>query len=61
MHEIHVRIVSPEATENGVTEVWAAEELIGYTILDDSDLMLHIDFNTARWQCESCGANIRPV
>ncbi|HEX5193389.1 MAG TPA: hypothetical protein VFW09_11345 [Solirubrobacteraceae bacterium] len=43
MHEIHVSIMSAEAAENGVAELWAAGDLIGYTILDDSDLMLRIE------------------
>ena len=43
MHEIRVSVVSPEAADHGVAELWAAEELIGYTILEDSDLMLHIE------------------
>ena len=43
MHEIHVTIVSPEAADFGVAELWAADELVGYTILEDSDLMLRIE------------------
>jgi hypothetical protein len=43
MHEIHVSIMSPEAADHGVAELWSAGELIGYTILDDSDLMLRIE------------------
>jgi hypothetical protein len=43
MHEIRVSIVSPEAADHGVAELWAANELIGYTILQDSDLMLRIE------------------
>jgi hypothetical protein len=43
MHEIRVSVVSPEAADHGVAELWAAGELIGYTILDDSDLMLRIE------------------
>jgi hypothetical protein len=43
MHEIRVSIVSPEAADHGVAEFWAADELIGYTILDDWDLMLRIE------------------
>jgi hypothetical protein len=43
MHEIRVSIVSPEALDHGVAELWAAGELLGYTILDDSDLMLRIE------------------
>ncbi|MGA8722448.1 MAG: hypothetical protein WB557_30895 [Solirubrobacteraceae bacterium] len=36
-------IVSPEAADHGVAELWAADKLIAYTILDDSDLMLRIE------------------
>jgi hypothetical protein len=43
MHEIRVSISSPEAADHGVAELWAADGLIGYTILDDSDLMLRIE------------------
>ena len=43
MHEIRVSIVSPEAADHGVAELWAANELIGYTVLQDSDLMLRIE------------------
>jgi hypothetical protein len=43
MHEIRVSVVSPEAADHGVAELWAAGELIGYTILDDGDLMLRIE------------------
>lgn len=43
MHEIRVSIVSPEAADHGVAELWAADELIGYTILHDTDLMLRIE------------------
>ena len=43
MHEIRVSIVSPEAADHGVAELWVADELIGYTILDDGDLMLRIE------------------
>lgn len=43
MHEIRVSVVSPEAADHGVAELWSAGELIAYTILDDSDLMLRIE------------------
>lgn len=42
MHEIHVSIMSAEAADHGVAELWAAHELIGHTVLEDNDLMLHI-------------------
>ena len=31
MHEIRVSVVSPEAADHGVAELWAAEELIKAT------------------------------
>jgi hypothetical protein len=43
MHEIRVSVVSPEAADHGVAELWSAGELIGYTLLEDSDLMLRIE------------------
>ncbi|HEX5191910.1 MAG TPA: hypothetical protein VFW09_03845 [Solirubrobacteraceae bacterium] len=43
MHEIRVSIMSPEAADHGVAELWAAGELIGHTILHDNDLMLRIE------------------
>ena len=43
MHEIRVSIVSPEAADHGVAELWAADGLIGFTILQDNDLMLRIE------------------
>ena len=43
MHEIRVSVASPEAADYGVAELSSADESIGYTILEDSDLMLHIE------------------
>ena len=43
MHEVRVSVVSPEAADHGVAELWSAGELVGYTILDDGDLMLRIE------------------
>lgn len=43
MHEIHVTVVSPGEAEYGVAELWAGGRQIGYTHLEDSDLMLRID------------------
>jgi len=43
MHDIRVSIVSAEAADHGVAELWAVDELIGYTILEDGDLMLRIE------------------
>ena len=43
MHEIQVSVASPEAADFGVAELSAAGKLIGYTILEDTDLMLRIE------------------
>ena len=43
MHEIRVSIMSPEAADHGVAELWAAGELVGHTILHDNDLMVRIE------------------
>ena len=44
MHEIRVSVTSPEAADHGVAELSAVGgESIGYTILEDGDLMLHIE------------------
>jgi hypothetical protein len=43
MHEINVSVARPEAADYGVAELSVAGKLIGYTILEDGDLMLHIE------------------
>ena len=43
MHEIHVRVVSPEEASFGVAEFWSAGRLIGFKRFDDGDLMLRIE------------------
>jgi hypothetical protein len=43
MHEIHVSIVSPEEAEYGTAEFWSGGRLIGFTLLEDGDLMLRIE------------------
>lgn len=43
MHEIYVRVVSPEAASFGVAELWSADRLIGFTRFNDGDLMLRIE------------------
>ena len=48
MHDIYVTVLSPEAADYGVAELWAGNELIGYTILEDGDLMLCIEPRTDR-------------
>ena len=43
MHDIRVSVASPEAADYGVAELSAAGGPIGFTILEDGDLMLHIE------------------
>jgi hypothetical protein len=43
MHEVRVSVASAEAADYGVAELSAAGERIGFTILEDGDLMLHIE------------------
>ncbi len=46
MHEIHVSVVgAEEASSNGTAEFWAGDRLIGFTRLDDGDLMFQIEPN----------------
>jgi hypothetical protein len=42
MHEIHVSVAGPEASDYGVAVLSVAGEPIGHTIFEDGDLMLHI-------------------
>jgi hypothetical protein len=43
MHEIHVTVVSAEEAEYGVAEFWSGGRMIGFTRLEDGDLMLWIE------------------
>jgi hypothetical protein len=43
MHEIHVTVVSAGEAEYGTAEFWSGGRLIGYTRLEDGDLMLRIE------------------
>jgi hypothetical protein len=43
MHEINVTVVSAEEAAYGTAEFWSGGRLIGYTRLDDGDLMLRIE------------------
>ena len=43
MHEIHVSVVSPEEAADGTAEFWAGGRMIGFTTLQDGDLVLRID------------------
>ena len=43
MHAVQVSVVSPEEASYGVAEFWSGGRLIGFTHLDDGDLMLRIE------------------
>jgi hypothetical protein len=43
MHEIHVSVVSPEEAADGTAEFWAGGRMIGFTPLQDGDLVLRLD------------------
>ncbi len=43
MHEIHVSVVSAEEASYGTAEFWVGGQLIGFTRLDDGDLMSCIE------------------
>jgi hypothetical protein len=43
MHEIHVSVVSPEEAADGTAELWSKGRLIGFTHLEDGDLMLRME------------------
>jgi hypothetical protein len=43
MHEIDVSVANAEAADFGVAELSANGQLIGYTILEDGDLMFHVE------------------
>ena len=43
MHEIHVTVVSAEEAAYGTAELWAGGRMIGFTRLEDGDLMLRIE------------------
>jgi hypothetical protein len=43
MHEIHVSVVSPEEAEYGTAEFWSGGRLVGFTRLEDGDLVLRIE------------------
>jgi hypothetical protein len=40
MHEIEVVTISAEKAEHGVAELWAGDEQIAHTLLDDGELKL---------------------
>jgi hypothetical protein len=43
VHEIDVTVASAEAADYGVAQLTAGGHPIGYTILEDGDLMLHLE------------------
>ncbi|HET6868388.1 MAG TPA: hypothetical protein VFH80_20910 [Solirubrobacteraceae bacterium] len=43
MHEINVSVAGAEAADYGVAELSVGGESIGYTVLEDGDLMFHIE------------------
>jgi hypothetical protein len=43
MHEINVMVVSAEEAAYGTAEFWSSGRMIGFTRLDDGDLMLRIE------------------
>jgi hypothetical protein len=43
VHDICVSVISAEATSFGVAELWSGSRMIGFTVLDDGDLMLRIE------------------
>jgi hypothetical protein len=43
MHEIHVTVVSAEEAADGTAELWSGGRMIGFTHLDDGDLMLRLE------------------
>jgi hypothetical protein len=43
MHEIQVTVVSPEEAAYGTAEFWSGGRMIGFTRLEDGDLMLRIE------------------
>jgi hypothetical protein len=43
MHEIHVTVVSAEEAADGTAEFWAGGRMIGFTHLEDGDLMLRLE------------------
>ena len=42
LHDIEVIVVSPEEASFGVTEFWAGDRQIGFTLIEDGELTLRI-------------------
>lgn len=47
MHDIHVTVVSAEEAADGTAEFWSGGRMIGFTRLEDGDLMLRIEAGVA--------------
>jgi hypothetical protein len=47
MHEINVTVVSPEEAADGTAEFWSGGRMIGFTHLEDGDLMLRMEAGVA--------------
>jgi hypothetical protein len=47
MHDIHVTVVSAEEAADGTAEFWSGGHMIGFTHLEDGDLMLRIEAGVA--------------
>jgi hypothetical protein len=47
MHDIHVTVVSAEEAADGTAEFWSGGRMIGFTQLEDGDLMLRIEAGVA--------------
>ena len=43
MHDIHVTVVSAEEAADGTAELWSGGRMIGFTHLEDGDLMLRME------------------
>ena len=47
MHDIHVTVVSAEEAADGTAEFWSGGRMIGFTHLEDGDLILRIESDVA--------------
>jgi hypothetical protein len=43
MHDIHVTVVSSDEAADGTAEFWSGGRMIGFTHLEDGDLMLRLE------------------
>ena len=41
-HDIHVNVVSAEEASLGIAEFWSGKKMIGFTRMEDGDLVLRI-------------------